>query len=60
MAAATALVVNAAARQGEERGTLNLRQVPVAGRTTDDFVPSGWKIADDVSGDLDGDQFGQP
>jgi len=43
------------ARAQEDAPPLDPRRVPAAGARVQDFVPSGWKIAHQVSADLDGD-----
>ncbi len=41
----------------EEAGVLDPSRVVAEGRTTKEFAPSGWKIEDQVSGDLNGDSL---
>src|ERR1044072_8195736 len=41
--------------QEEERRFLDLKQVPAEGHSTQDFVPRGWKIEEQVEGDLNAD-----
>ncbi|MCA1632716.1 MAG: hypothetical protein LC802_03105 [Acidobacteria bacterium] len=42
-------------RQTDERRFLDSRLVPAEGRAPADFVPRGWKIEEEVKGDLNGD-----
>lgn len=39
----------------DERRFINLSQVPSAGKTPTDFVPKGWKIEEQIEGDLNAD-----
>ena len=39
----------------DERVTLDQSKVPSEGRKPSDFVPAGWKIENEVAGDLNGD-----
>jgi hypothetical protein len=41
--------------QDEERRFLNLKQVPLEGNAAQDFMPRGWVIEGQTSGDLNGD-----
>lgn len=41
--------------QEEKRRFLDLKQVPVEGNSTQDFVSRGWKIEEQVEGDLNAD-----
>ncbi|HET7459904.1 MAG TPA: hypothetical protein VFJ82_01600 [Longimicrobium sp.] len=52
---ACALATPAAARAQQDTPPLDARRVPATGARVQDFVPRGWKIAHQVSADLDGD-----
>src|SRR5881392_2473202 len=39
----------------DERVTLDQSKVPSEGRKPSDFVPAGWKIENEIAGDLNGD-----
>jgi hypothetical protein len=41
--------------QGEERRFLDLTQVAAEGNAVQDFVPRGWEIEEQITGDLNGD-----
>ncbi len=43
-------------RQTDERRFLDAKLVPAEGRAPSDFVPRGWKLEEEVKGDLDGDR----
>ncbi len=44
-------------QQTEGRRFLDARLVPAEGRTPADFVPRGWKLEEEVKGDLNGDRM---
>jgi hypothetical protein len=52
---ACALSAPAIARAQEDTPPLDPARVPAAGARVQDFVPRGWKVAHQVSADLDGD-----
>ena len=41
--------------QGDERRFIDLKQVPVEGSAAQDFAPRGWKIEEEIKGDLNAD-----
>jgi hypothetical protein len=45
-----------ATRQEDERRFLDASLVPAEGRAAADFVPRGWKLEEEVKGDLNGDR----
>ena len=49
--------ISSAAFAQEEAGVLDPSRVPAEGQTTKQFVPSGWKIEEQVTGDLNGDSL---
>jgi hypothetical protein len=51
----TVLVLPTVGVAQEDRVTIDLSQVPAEGRSPEDFVPQGWKIEEQVTGDLNGD-----
>ncbi|HEX8651535.1 MAG TPA: hypothetical protein VF708_11905 [Pyrinomonadaceae bacterium] len=56
LALTLAALAGAASRaQEEERRFIDLKQVPVEGAAAQDFVPRGWKIEEQVDGDLNAD-----
>jgi len=42
----------------DERPPLNPALIPAAGATIETFVPAGWKVEEQISGDLNGDRQG--
>ena len=51
------IFISSAAFAQEEAGVLDPSRVPAEGQTTKQFVPSGWKIEEQVAGDLNGDSL---
>ena len=51
----TAALVETARAQGDERRFIDLKQVPVEGSAAQDFAPRGWKIEEEIKGDLNAD-----
>ena len=51
------IFISSAAFAQEEAGVLDPSRVPAEGQTTKQFVPSGWKIEEQVTGDLNGDSL---
>jgi hypothetical protein len=52
---AVILIVPASGLAQAEAGTLDESRVPAEGNNTKQFAPSGWKIEEQVAGDLNGD-----
>ena len=50
-----ALATATSRAQEDERRFIDLKQVPVEGASAQDFVPRGWKIEEQVDGDLNAD-----
>ncbi len=55
LALVLAALVGTSRAQGDERRFLDLKQVPVEGSAAQDFVPRGWKIEEEIKGDLNAD-----
>lgn len=51
----TALLFAAVPAAGQEARPLDPARVPATGARVRDFVPGGWRVAQQVTGDLDGD-----
>ena len=50
-----AVCVKTSRVQGDERRFIDLTQVAAEGNAVQDFVPRGWKIEEQITGDLNGD-----
>lgn len=51
------ILISSTAFSQEEAGVLDPTRVPAEGNSTKQFVPSGWKIEEQVTGDLNGDSL---
>ena len=51
------LILVSSSAFAQEAGVLDPARVPAEGRDTKQFVPSGWKIEEQVAGDLNGDSL---
>jgi hypothetical protein len=51
------ILISSSAFAQEEAGVLDPSRVPAEGKNTKQFVPPGWKIEEQVAGDLNGDSL---